>query len=825
MALCAAGQDHQNPVSNQPISSRDQEQNQRNVKTEEFETIIIAPDAKSRERAMMLIDIYHTFVTNPSPDALSEFIADGYIQHSSAAPDGYDGIGMVFSQSVKRFPVEIDVHKVMVVGDWGMAHVNFRNLDKPERSDIGYTAVDLFTFNDEDKVTEHWDAVQGIPTYAVSPRHGMFKRVLDHPVSPFETVKPITPPARDIPWDKWWEAPTAEERAADRRVRELESGTETATYYDRHKIDLSNLRDFYDGLLIADLMIHRDGMFDAETKWKLTLFQMIHSGSSHHQARSAYQLSYLGIPMSEIHAIYAPDYVETIEDDRVRAAFEYVSQIVTRPTKVTADTHAMLRMQFIDRQIAELFNLTAVNSAVVTHDMITPIVTDQKTLDWARSNLGSVGWTPGRNLGAPEEQRKNIFAGEALEKAFAELDAKWQRDDISAPNPYFETDWVNFLTGYDVPLKTFDFDRDGIEDPFDHFRDDYLRWKKPGLDDENLPPPTTAPFDVAKFDYEFFQPKQQDNAKYPLSDRHFFDTEWTRDASIGTIKMDQYFNFFDRALTLEDKWASFLIFQLSSGCAHCQVHGAYGVFDTIEEDFPSDEIPYEFFENQILPKIHAMFDFERSDMFTDAEKAYFRVARDSGPLPTRMAPDHLEEMRRHFTDREIQEHIATLVTCGWLTTVMQSQITVTDRESMSWALRYLTSIGWRPGDHIGLPHEQRPHHMVELADLTVMEMNMGEVTDASSEWIGIKIPLAIDSDSDGVDDAFDGFPNDPNRWEDTDRDGIEDSADEDIDGDRIPNSEEIAAGTFPYKADSDGDGIDDLAERTAGTNPVDPRSM
>ena len=78
---------------------------------------------------------------------------------------------------------------------------------------------------------------------------------------------------------------------------------------------------------------------------------------------------------------------------------------------------------------------------------------------------------------------------------------------------------------------------------------------------------------------------------------------------------------------------------------------------------------------------------------------------------------------------------------------------------------------------------------------------------------------------DGVEDGFDGFPNDPTRWEDTDRDGIEDALDDDIDGDGIANLEEVSMGIFPYKADSDGDGVDDPTEIEAGTDPVDPRDF
>ena len=88
------------------------------------------------------------------------------------------------------------------------------------------------------------------------------------------------------------------------------------SFYDRHKIDISNLFDFYEGLLLADAMIHADAMFDAETKWRLTLRQMVLAESGHHTARSAYQLSLMGVPLAEIHAIFASDYVESLEDPR-----------------------------------------------------------------------------------------------------------------------------------------------------------------------------------------------------------------------------------------------------------------------------------------------------------------------------------------------------------------------------------------------------------------------------------------------------------------------------------------------------------------------------
>ena len=596
-------------------------------------------------------------------------------------------------------------------------------------------------------------------------------------------------------------------------------------YYDRHKIDVSNIRDLYEKLLIADVMIHADGMFDATSKWKLTLLQMILTGSNHHQARSAYQLSLMGVPMEEILAIWSPGYVESIDDERIRTVFEFVPVAAINPARVTADTHAALRMQFIDRQIAELVELVAINAAMATHDLILPIPTDQETIDWARANLASVGWTLGLNQSSsPEEQRSASFVGDALETAYNEIISDWEPGDLAALDPEFQSDWVNYVTGYDVSPMTFDGDRDGVEEPFDFYPEDYLRWEKPGLDDENLPDPTTPPFDVAAYDYQYYQPSVVPETNYPLSDRNRFDTEWTRQSSLGTVKIDEYFSSTDRALELPMKWQIFFVNQLASGCGHCQVHGAYGIYDAIADDYPHDRLPPDVLPGAI-ERIHVLFDFERSDLFTDAEKAAFRIARDAGPLPTRTTAAHIEELRRYYSDREIQEILSSFVTGGWLSTAMQSQLTVTDRLSMAWALRHLTPVGWKPGAHLGLPHEQRRFHMTEVTDFAIAQMNSGEIIDGTSEWLDVTVPLAVDTDADGVEDGFDGFPNDPTRWEDTDRDGIEDSLDDDIDGDGIANRREVSLGTFPYKADSDGDGVDDPTEIEAGTDPIDPLNL
>ena len=89
--------------------------------------------------------------------------------------------------------------------------------------------------------------------------------------------------------------------------------------------------------------------------------------------------------------------------------------------------------------------------------------------------------------------------------------------------------------------------------------------------------------------------------------------------------------------------------------------------------------------------------------------------------------------------------------------------------------------------------------------------------------------LSADSDGDGVPDSTDAFPNDPNEWIDTDKDGIGNTADLDDDNDGMPDSWEIANGLNPLlndaNLDKDGDGFTNLQEYKAGSNPNDPKSI
>lgn len=161
-----------------PTRSQEQGLNYRNTIPRDFTTEIIVADEKGRARAEQILELYGILATDPSIENMRTYISDSYIQHNTLIPDGPVPLAMLFSSSVAQYPVQIDVHKIMVVGDWAMAHVNFRNLTSNAPEDLGTAAVDMYLYGPDGKIAEHWDVLQGVPTHSANP-NGMFVTIFE----------------------------------------------------------------------------------------------------------------------------------------------------------------------------------------------------------------------------------------------------------------------------------------------------------------------------------------------------------------------------------------------------------------------------------------------------------------------------------------------------------------------------------------------------------------------------------------------------------------------------------------------------------------------
>ena len=96
-----------------------------------------------------------------SEEAAAKFVAPDYIQHNPLIADG----SAALAESFKRYTREhaqarVVVHRIIAVGDYVWAHVQFVNLFTDDPHDAGVAGVDIYRMDPDGKASEHWDVLQ-----------------------------------------------------------------------------------------------------------------------------------------------------------------------------------------------------------------------------------------------------------------------------------------------------------------------------------------------------------------------------------------------------------------------------------------------------------------------------------------------------------------------------------------------------------------------------------------------------------------------------------------------------------------------------------------
>ncbi|MEM9739008.1 MAG: nuclear transport factor 2 family protein [Pseudomonadota bacterium] len=142
----------------------------KNTVPTDFETHILAETEAELEIAQKVLDIYEIFVNGATNENLAPYISDEYIQHSVFLPNGRAPLAELFGGSVEERDIKIDIHRIIVSGNYAFAHVNFRNLDFDDPRDLGIAAVDMYRFDEETGLLEeHWDVLQNVPSHSPNP--------------------------------------------------------------------------------------------------------------------------------------------------------------------------------------------------------------------------------------------------------------------------------------------------------------------------------------------------------------------------------------------------------------------------------------------------------------------------------------------------------------------------------------------------------------------------------------------------------------------------------------------------------------------------------
>lgn len=124
-----------------------------------------------------------------------------------------------------------------------------------------------------------------------------------------------------------------------------------------------------------------------------------------------------------------------------------------------------------------------------------------------------------------------------------------------------------------------------------------------------------------------------------------------------------------------------MIASRAAGCRYCQAHEAV--------DAHMREVPDE--------KIAAIWEFETSPRFGDAERAALRFARDASLVPNAVTSAHFEELRRHW-DGEIIEILSVVSLFGFLNRWNDTMATELEKTPAAFAGSTLGP-SWNPGKH------------------------------------------------------------------------------------------------------------------------------
>jgi predicted SnoaL-like aldol condensation-catalyzing enzyme len=138
---------------------------------------IIASDPTSKKHVETVIALYDEMINKNQPAvAVQKYCRPDYIQHNPLIPTSAKSLGDFFGQVISAHKyLHVVVYKVVASGDYVFAHVNFVNIYSDDPDDRGIAAVDMYRFDANGKIAEHWDVLQEVPEPGKSANtNGMF---------------------------------------------------------------------------------------------------------------------------------------------------------------------------------------------------------------------------------------------------------------------------------------------------------------------------------------------------------------------------------------------------------------------------------------------------------------------------------------------------------------------------------------------------------------------------------------------------------------------------------------------------------------------------
>ena len=96
-----------------------------------------------------VLTLYQMMINeNKAEEGTAKFLTPDYIQHNPLIADGSAALGKYFAGVKAAHPsAHVVVHRIIAIGDYVFAHVNFVNLLTDDPNDAGVAGVDIYRMN------------------------------------------------------------------------------------------------------------------------------------------------------------------------------------------------------------------------------------------------------------------------------------------------------------------------------------------------------------------------------------------------------------------------------------------------------------------------------------------------------------------------------------------------------------------------------------------------------------------------------------------------------------------------------------------------------